>query len=360
MSQLGIDMTTESTTKRSGRGGLAALVSIIALVVLIGVGVFLGVRLVGGGSNDYPGPGTGEATVQVLPGDSARDIGQALEAADVVKSADAFVDAAAANDASRGLQPGFYLLMQQMSAEGALDRMLDPSSRVLSQVTLPEGLRLTESLETLAAGTQIPLEELTATAQNGAAIGLPAYANNNAEGFLFPARYDIQPNDTATSVLSMLVTRFAQSADAVNLEGRAAGVGLTPYQALIVASLLEAEAHPEDFARVARVVYNRLAAGMPLQFDSTVNYALNRDTVAVSLADLEVESPYNTYKYTGLPPAPIGSPGEQAMEAALSPAEGDWLYFVTVNPDTGETKFTASYDEFLQFKEELKANTGSE
>ncbi|MET0741642.1 MAG: endolytic transglycosylase MltG [Candidatus Nanopelagicales bacterium] len=359
MSQLGIDMSTGSTTGRTGRGGLAALVSIVALVALVAVGVVFGMRLVGGGSNDYPGPGTGEATVQVLPGDSARDIGEALEAADVVKSADAFVEAAAAEEASRGLQPGFYLLKQQMSATGALDLMLDPSSRIMAQVTLPEGLRLTETLDRLAAGTQIPLAELTAAAQNGPAIGLPAYANNNAEGFLFPARYDIQPNDTATSVLSTLVARFGQSSEAVNLEGRAAGVGLTPYQALVVASLLEAEGHPEDFTKIARVVYNRLAAGMPLQFDSTVNYALNRDTVAVSLADLEVESPYNTYKYPGLPPGPIGSPGEQAMEAALSPAEGDWLYFVTVNPDTGETKFTASYDEFLQFKEELKANTGS-
>ena len=123
---------------------------------------------------------------------------------------------------------------------------------------------------------------------------------------------------------------------------------------MIIASLVQAEGHPNDYGKVSRVIYNRLAAGMPLQLDATVNYVLKKSEINLSPDQIATDSPYNTYKNTGLPPTPINQPGEAAMTAALQPDEGDWLYFVAVNPDTGETKFTSDYNEFLQFKKEFE------
>ncbi len=156
------------------------------------------------------------------------------------------------------------------------------------------------------------------------------------EGFLFPATYDVAPDATAESTLKQLFKAYDTAADKAGVTR----TNRTPYEIVIIASLVEAEArHAEDYGKVARVVYNRLEKGMPLQFDSTVNYALNADKQIVTNQDLGVDSPYNTYKNTGLPPGPINSPGLAALQAAVNPTAGDWLYFVTTNPKTGETKF---------------------
>ena len=171
---------------------------------------------------------------------------------------------------------------------------------------------------------------------------------------MFPATYDLSGDETAADVLRLLVKRFLQASSDVGLESRAVAVGQTPYDALIVASLLQAEGLPNDFAKVARVIYNRLEAQMPLQLDATVAYALGVDDILLNEEQLATDSPYNTYANVGLPPTPINSPGEAAIEAALAPANGKWLYFVTVNPDTGETKFTRSYEKFLKLKAEFQ------
>lgn len=344
---------------REGSGWVVALVALL-LVAGLAAGAWYGLSSVvgrfGAGAEDYAGPGSGEVVVEVVPGQSAVSIGQTLKDQDVVASVQAFADAARADPRSQGLQPGFYGLQQRMPAQEALALMLDPASRVESTVTLPEGLRLDEALEVIADDTDLPPAELEAAVTSPEELGLPAYAQGNAEGFLFPATYTVRPDATATRVLTDMVTRFGQAAESVGLDEGA----LPAYETLIIASLIEAEARlPEDYPKVARVVHNRLDIDMPLQFDSTVNYALQADKELVTLEDLGTESPYNTYQNTGLPPAPISSPGEAAMQAALEPAEGGWLYFVTVEPETGETKFTDDYDEFLQFKAEYKANTGS-
>ena len=159
----------------------------------------------------------------------------------------------------------------------------------------------------------------------------------------------------------MMVTRWQQAAEDADLEAAAEELGYTPGELMIIASLVESEVNrAEDRGKVSRVIYNRLegdeTAGL-LQIDATVNYALGRDLgLALTEEDLDVDSPYNTRKFPGLPPGPIESPGEAAIEAAANPADGDWLYYVTVNLDTGETKFTDDYDEFLRFKNvELEA-----
>jgi UPF0755 protein len=152
-----------------------------------------------------------------------------------------------------------------------------------------------------------------------------------------------------------MVDRFEESADELGLKAGAADLGVSPHDVVVVASLIQAEARfDKDFAKVSRVIYNRLAKDMPLQFDSTVHYAVGKDgSVGTSDSDRNVDSPYNTYEVTGLPPTPIDSPGAKALRAALEPAAGDWLYFVTTNPDTGETKFAESYREHLRNKAEF-------
>lgn len=360
MSQLGLPMSERDRPAGPPgprrRGALTAVVALV-LVAALALAAVVGVRevagLFGGGPEDYPGPGAGEVQVEVGAGESASAIGRTLRAQDVVASVGAFTAAARADERAAGIQPGFYRLRRQMPAADALAVLVDPAQQVQTRVTVPEGLRAERVLDLLAEETGIARADFEAALDGPAALGLPPYAGGRAEGFLFPATYDVAPDATAADVLRLMVRRFDQAAAAVGL---AAGP-LPAYELLTLASLLEGEARlDEDFGRVSRVVHNRLAAGMRLELDSTVSYALGENRERVSLADLEVDSPYNTYQIPALPPGPINSPGERALELAANPPPGDWLYFVTVDLDTGETRFTASYQEFLEFKAQLQAS----
>ena len=218
-----------------------------------------------------------------------------------------------------------------MSGEGALALMLDPASRVVTRVTVPEGLRLDETVKLLAAKAGFSVADLEKALADPTALG-PARRTRGgrAEGYLYPATYDVTPDDTAASVLKAMVAQFGKVAD-----GRPASTTARsrPTRSSTIASLVEAEArHAEDYGKVARVIYNRLAKKMPLQMDSTVNYALKADKEIVTFKDLEVESAYNTYKHPGLPPGPIGSPGRPPSRPRWRRPTGDWLYFVTVDP----------------------------
>lgn len=331
-----------------------ALVAILALCV----SVFLQIRSTAE-SQDYPGPGSGSVTVIVKSGDSLTAIGRSLQTADVVRSVDAFLKAARADERSASIPPGTYRLAQQMSAAEALVAMLDPTSRADSRLVLPEGLRLDQTLNRIVRETDIARSDLRKAIRDTEALGLPEWADGEPEGFMFPATYELTGEESAESVLRVLVRRFNQAAADINLVARAEEMGRSPYEILIIASLIEAEVAPADFPKAARVVYNRLKQDMPLQFDSTVGYALGVNELQLSQDQLRTSSPYNTYRNKGLPPTPINSPGEAAMEAALDPAKGKWLYFVSVDPAQGITKFTADYDEFLSFKREFQRNVGS-
>jgi UPF0755 protein len=346
--------------KRDRKGGLAVVISLLVILAVLAGGYALvqgvGSKLtdaLSSGADDYPGPGEGEVVIEVTSGQTVAQVGRALKKENVIASVDAFLAAANAEPRSSSLQPGFYQLKHKMQAGEALALLLDPKSRVQAKVVLPEGLRFDETLKRLAKSTELPLADYTKALKDATSLGLPAYAKKNPEGFLFPATYDVPPNAAAPDVLKQLFKSYARAAEKTGVER----TQRSPYELVIIASLVEAEArHAEDFGKVARVVYNRLEAGMALQFDSTVNYALKADKKLVTLEDLGTDSPYNTYKNTGLPPGPINSPGERALEAAVNPPDGNWLYFVTVNPESGETKFTGSYQEFLRFKQELKSN----
>jgi UPF0755 protein len=242
-----------------------------------------------------------------------------------------------------------------MKSSDAILALLDPANRVVVKVVIPEGKRVSWVVKTLADETKLPIADFEAAIANATSLGLPAYADGNVEGFLFPATYEFAPGASADQIISEMLARFNSEAKKVDLEARAAQMGRSPYEIVIVASLLEGEGQPGDFAKVARVVYNRLAEPMRLQFDSAVNYGLDSADVLLTQELLDTPTAYNVYLNDGLTPTPINNPGGLALEAALNPASGDWLYFITTNLLTTETKFTKSYNEFLGFKDELTA-----
>jgi UPF0755 protein len=363
LSDLGLELGHEK--RHRPRRGFGCLAVLVALAVLVGGGYLaysyglaaLKDRL--SGPEDYTGTGTGQVVVEVKDGDAATDIGTTLLDKGVVKSVEAFTDAARQDPKSVGIQVGFYKMKKQMSAESALAVLVDPQNRSRSVVTIPEGYTLDQIVATLAKKTEFSKKQFTRVLDDPSSIGLPPYAKGNAEGFLFPATYELPPNSTPRSILTMMVQRWDQAAQDADLEGAARQLGYTPQQLMVVASLVEAESNrDEDRGKVARVIYNRLETSKTdklLQIDATVNYGIGRNLgVGLTTDDLKVDSPYNTYRNPGLPPTPIEAPGDAAIEAAAHPTEGPWIYYVTVNLRTGETKFTESYDTFLKYKAEFK------
>lgn len=351
--------------RRPGRGGHrrrrrsgARWGAVLFVLLLVGV-LALGAVWAGGnvlarfqGAPDYAGPGSGEVVVQVEPGDTAEQVATKLRDAGVTASRSAFLEVARADPRGSDLQPGSYRLLRQMRAADAFDRLLDPASRVLGRVTVPEGYTVPQTLAALAAGTKIPLADFQAAAADPAAIGLPAYAGGNPEGFLFPATYEVEPGATAVQVLAMMVDRFEQAAKRLDLEARAAALGRTPYEVVVVASLIEREVKFDDeYGKVARVVYNRLEQGIPLGIDAAIAFGVGKAPGrGLTESDLAKDTPYENRRRTGLPPTPIASPGEATLRGALQPAPGDWLYYVLATRE-GRTFFTASYDEFVRQKQ---------
>ena len=337
--------------KKSFGKTLVILLAVIAVIGLITPQVIS--RL--SGAPDFPGPGSGSVQVQIDSGETLAQIGNSLKDLGVVASVDGFIAAANDNPDSGSIAPGLYNLLLEMKSSDAILALLDPANRVVTRVVIPEGKRVTWIIETLATETGIPLADFEAAVAKASDLGLPDYAGGNAEGFLFPATYEFGPGKTAEEMISEMISRFNAEAKTINLEARAAEMGRTPYEIVIVASLLEGEGQPRDFAKVARVVYNRLAEPMRLQFDSAVNYGLGIGDVLLTTELLNTPTDYNVYLNDGLTPTPINNPGGLALEAALNPENGDWLYFITTDLLTTETKFTQSYEEFLVFKDELLA-----
>jgi UPF0755 protein len=351
----------EETRPERSRRGRGCLPVLIVLAVLVGGGWFGGrwafdeisTRLAP--APDYAGPGSGSVLYQVQSGASSTQIGRELKAADVVKSVDAFSKAARENDRSRNIQVGYYQLKKKMKASQALEVLVDPGNLLQSLVVVPEGARVDQIVKTIVDKTDITRKAVTAALANPRAIGLPAEARGNAEGYLFPATYTVPPKQTALGLIKQMVAKTVEVEGSLDMATKAREVNLNPEQVLTVASILEYEANrSEDYPKVARVLYNRLNQGMRLQLDSTVSYISKRKGDVFTTADERASaSPYNTYRYTGLPPGPIGSPGEETIKAALSPAKGDWLFFV---PDYEEktTRFSSTLAEHNKWVDKLK------
>lgn len=319
------------------------------------------------GPEDYDGPGEGSVEITIPENTSLREIGNILRDNGVVASSDAFVNATRDNPDSTSVQPGTYALMREMPAADALDALLDDASRVVARILIPEGLRLNQIVNRIGSNedTDFAKEDIRAVVDAPDTLDLPDYAEGTVEGFLFPATYDIEPDTTAESLLKRMVSRFGTAAESVNLVAGADALGITPLQAVTVASIVQREVRTEaDMPNVAQVIYNRLsgdcaANGVPegtLQMDSTVHYALgDSDSVFTTDEQRQTDHPYNTYLKPGIPPGPIAAPGESALSAALNPSEGNYCYFVAVNLETGETKFAETEEEHNANRQELEA-----
>jgi UPF0755 protein len=363
------DHPVEGGRRRKRRRWPGCLAALVALAVLVGgfyVAVTRGVDYVSDRLNstaeDYEGPGRGKVSFEVAEGDTTAAIGRKLKAEGVTASVDAFLEAAAAEEDATSIQAGFYRLKKRMPAEDALAVLVDSENRVTAAVTVPEGLRVVDVVELLGQETKFPASAYERVLEDPGAIGLPSYADGNAEGYLFPATYEIDPRDKPRTILSAMVDRWEQAAEEADLEARAEELGYSPDEIMVIASLVEAEGRGSDMPRIARVIYNRLEGpgnqrgtnGL-LQIDASVNYGLDQK-LGVTLTEEQkaVDTPYNTYLNPGLPPTPIEAPGDRAIDAATHPADGDWYYYVTVNLRTGETKFAETYDEFLGYRREYQ------
>ncbi|HET8605162.1 MAG TPA: endolytic transglycosylase MltG [Marmoricola sp.] len=340
------------------RGCLAA---VVALVVLGAAAIFGGTWAVGQlrerltGPPDYSGPGTGAVVFQVKQGETATAMAIGLAKLDVVKSAQAFTDAARTDPKSTSIQVGFYRMKKKMAAKDALAILENPSNLVQSLVTIPEGARVRDIVRDVVQHTDITKAAMTKALKDPGALGLPAYAHGNPEGYLFPATYSVVPDESATTLLRQMVAKSKAVTQQLGVAAGASKLGLDAEQVLTVASILEYEANrDQDYPKVARVIYNRLHRGMPLQLDSTVSYVSGRSgDVWTTNAERANDSAYNTYQHTGLPPGPIGSPGEATIKAALHPAQGPWLYFV---PDfkNGSTHFSTTLAEHQKWVQQAQ------
>lgn len=354
--------------RRGARSCLVLLVSFVAVMALLYVGLTRGITAIQdqfSEAADYPGPGTGQIAFEVASGDTAAAIGRNLRDQDVVASVDAFVAAANADPDSAGIQAGTYQLQTQMRAADALAVLVDPAQVNAGNITVavPEGLRVVDIVGILSESTGLGANRFNRALRDPVALGLPDYAEGNPEGYLFPATYSFAPDTEPAAMLTAMVDRWRQAAEAADLEGAAARLGYTPGELMTVASLVEAEGRGDDMYRISRAIYNRLdnpdngVTNGFLQVDASVNYGLDQDLgVGLTSEQLQEDTRYNTYTRTGLPPTPIEAPGDLAIDAAANPVDGPWLFWVTVDLETGETKFTDSYEEFLGFDEELCDN----
>jgi UPF0755 protein len=344
---------------RRKRGRMAApLISIVVILALVGgAGIYVLTKYRAAHAN-YTGPGTGSVTFEVKSGDNAITLAPELVKAGVIKAADPFIAAAKASPDAANLTPGTFRLQKHMNAAMAWALLFNPKSRIQTTVTITDGQRNTVAgvLASLAKQTGKPVSAFTQALKDIKALGLPSYAHGNPEGYLFPATYNFPPGTTPLKMLRTMVEAFNQQATSMGLAAAAKKGHLTEAAVITEASLLEAEVGPSDYAKAARTIDNRLNQGIDLQLDSTVLFALKITGFSLTTKQLHTPSPYNTFLHKGLPPGPIDSPGAAAIHAVLSPAKGNWIWFVTIDPKTGRTGFTDSEAQFEKWVKESNQN----
>lgn len=348
------DVEFEEAEPKTRGSALVVTITVLLVTALLGGLAWVGYNslsdLVGRFQvADYQGEGVGETTIVIASGDTGEAVARKLVEADVVASFDAIYRPMLRTNFT--IFPGTYAFPMQISGQRALEILIEGKNRVVLSVTLPEGMTVAQITERLSDALGLSRADIEAAID---ALELPAAAPN-AEGYLFPATYQFDPGVTAEIAINSLHERMLA-------ELRSNGVTPERYHEVITtASLIQLEAKQAlDFFRVSRVIQNRLAINMPLQFDSTVNYGTGGTKVTTTDQQRADDNPYNTYVYAGLPIGAIGNPGALAIEAALKPAEGTWLYFVTVNLATGETVFSNTYAEHLiaveEFRRWIRAN----
>lgn len=352
--------------RKKKRRGLTWTIVLVA-VLLIASGAYLGIRQVMGFGvyPDYAGDGTTDVVFQVNPGDTARDIGNDMQQAGIVKSANAFVKAAKDNTEIGNVQPGFYVVKEQMSGQAAVDAIVKPSARV-GLLQIQSGQQLDDTTNTsgkVSSGILTHISRATCATLNGrstcvsvaqlraaiadtdpATLGVPSWAipsvtaadpKHRLEGLIMPGVYNLKPGENAVDTVKRIMAQSSAQLQAAGLPSTSQqNSGFTPYQVLTLASIVEREAGTSlDMPKIARVFYNRLQQGIDLQSDATVDYGLDRPMIATSPADRPGAGAYNTYGNAGLPPTPVSSPSTAAIEAASQPTAGPWLYFVVCQKD---------------------------
>ncbi len=384
-----VERIREARGQRKRRMGRAFVLAAL-IVVLVGT-VFLGSKLwhtlFSSGGNDYAGGGVNDVVIQVRDGDSTTAIGKTLLEHKVVATVSAFVEAAEGNSAISSIQPGFYKVRTEIPASNAVDRLADPQNRV-GKLVIPEGRQLDDIQDVktnavtngifslISRATCVDLDgerhcvstddlRKSATTAEPSALSVPDWAmsavgalgddHRRLEGLIAPGTWNIDPSAAPQEILSTLIQTSATQYAQGGLLDTAKAMNMSPYQILTVGSLVQRESKPDDFAKVARVIYNRLAENRTLEFDSTVNYPLDRIEVATTDGDRAQHTQWNTYVRPGLPATPICSPGQPALAAAEQPAPGDWLYFVTIDLQ-GTTLFTRDYQQHLANIELAKRN----
>ena len=349
-------MTTRVERRVRRRRRSRGLVVVLAFLVLVS-GVLYGAFTLTRG-RDGPKVAAGKpVTLTVLAGQGTREIATELERLGVVDSAGRFRRVAADRGLDSALRPGSYSLTTGMPVDQVLDIMAKGPGGIT--LTIPEGFTQNQIVEKLVTVGRFKRAEVLAAMRDQKLIAPHRPKGKPLEGLLFPQTYEIKKDDTPATVVQAMLDQLQAVLANYDLSARPGGVKLTPYEILIVASMIEREAKlPGDRPKVAAVIYNRLRRDMPLQVDATIQYAWRlrgKVKTRLSLEDLKIGSPYNTYRNVGLPPTPIASPGEESIQAALQPSNANWLYYVVVAAD-GRSAFTADYQQFLKLKEQAKAD----
>ncbi|OZG60222.1 YceG-like family [Bifidobacterium lemurum] len=352
----------EMRKRREQRARKRVVRTIIVIVVLalLAAGGYFGYRALAAWSaarnaqqeqaaiQDYPGPGGEEVLFTVQQGEGATQIAENLVEADIVKSAAAFTTVVAANNLT--LYPGTYTLRLQMAAADVAN-ILSDQTNASGFLEVRPGDRVSAVIANAVLLTDYTESDFESVVNGGGDGILPSEAEGSFEGWLEPGTYDVQ-NKTVTEILQEMVdARIAKLDDL--------GVAADQRQRVLkIASIAEAEVNREEYyGKVTRVIENRLEIGMNLGMDTSLAYGLGKSASEITDADIADESNlYNLHNHEGLPPTPISNPGDNALEAAINPEEGDWLYFVTVDLSTGETKFVSTEDEFWQIRDEYKNN----
>ncbi|CAL9637462.1 endolytic transglycosylase MltG [Streptomyces sp. enrichment culture] len=325
-----------------------------------------------GAAPDYAGDGNGEqVTVTIPKGAGGSTIGQELKRQGVVKSVDAFIAAQQSNPRGKSIQDGVYTLQKEMSADSAVELLLSPKSR--SNLIIAEGKRNADVYKLIDKRLEVKDGTTAKVAKSEyKSLGLPEWALNHKdvkdplEGFLYPSSYSAAKGQKPEDVLKQMVARATEQYEKIGLEQKAEGLGLEgPWELLTAASLVQAEGKThEDFRKMAEVIYNRLKSdntetNQKLQFDSTFNYLMGQSKIHISESEINSNmDPYNTYTNTGLPPGPIGNPGEEALQAALNPTKDGWIYFVATD-GVEKTEFAKTHAEFLKLKDKFDAASGN-
>ena len=323
----------------------------VSALALVGLLLIIGfIRLQP--QSDFPSNEPGkEIEFVVADGELGSSIATNLERRGVIKSAARFVEEFTKDPKAQGISAGSHSIQLHIPAKLAISQLLDPK-RLNNLLLVKEGSTFSDVLKQLRANDHISKKDMSYAIVES----IFPKATKSLEGSLFPAHYSFTPNTLMSEALATMVKKARIETSEIGL---AAGYDkYKPFEVLTIASMVQVEGDLEDFAKVARVIYNRLQIGMALQLNSTVQYAANsRGKILLLNKATKIDSPYNTYKYAGLPPTPISNPSLDAIAASLKPASGDWLYFITVAP--GDTRFTKNFTEFSNWNTEFNKNVAA-